>query len=76
MSETVIRRDRPFVLLDDARLTGAAPARLYQAPVEIIEARDIAAVKPALERLRAARHRGLHAAGFLAYEAASAFEPV
>ena len=72
----MIRRDRPFVLLDDARASGAAPARLYGTPVEIIEARDIAAVKPALERLRAARLRGLHAAGFLAYEAASAFEPV
>jgi para-aminobenzoate synthetase/4-amino-4-deoxychorismate lyase len=76
MSGAVIRRDRPFVLLDDARATGAAPARLYRAPVEIVEARDVAGVKPALERLRAARHRGLHAAGFLAYEAASAFEPV
>ena len=72
----MIRRDRPFVLLDDARATGAVPARLYQAPVEIIEARDVASIKPALERLRAARHRALHAAGFLAYEAASAFEPV
>ena len=72
----MIRRDRPFVLLDDARATGAAPARLYRSPVEIVEARDVAAVKPALERLRAARHRGLHAAGFLAYEAATAFEPV
>jgi len=72
----VIRRDRPFVLLDDARATGAAPARLYRSPVEIVEARDVAAVKPALERLRAARHRGLHATGFLAYEAATAFEPI
>jgi para-aminobenzoate synthetase/4-amino-4-deoxychorismate lyase len=72
----VIRPDRPFVLLDDARAAGAAPARLYHAPIEVIEARDIAGVKPALERLRAARHRGLHAAGFLAYEAAAAFEPI
>jgi para-aminobenzoate synthetase/4-amino-4-deoxychorismate lyase len=72
----VIRRDRPFVLLDDARTAGAAPARLYRSPLEIVEAHEVAAVKPALERLRAARHRGLHAAGFLAYEAASAFEPV
>jgi len=71
----VIDRDRPFVLLDDARTSGAAPSRLYQAPVEIVETREVAGVKPALERLRAARHRGLHAAGFLAYEAASAFEP-
>jgi para-aminobenzoate synthetase/4-amino-4-deoxychorismate lyase len=76
MSGIVIRRDRPFVLLDDARTAGAVPARLYRSPVEIVEARDVAAVKPALERLRAARHRGLHAVGFLAYEAASAFEPV
>jgi len=72
----VIRRDRPFVLLDDARAEGAAPARLYQAPVGIVEARAVIEVKPALDRLRAARHRGLHAAGFMAYEAAAAFEPV
>ena len=72
----VIRADQPFVLLDDARVAGAAPARLYRAPVEIVETRDVAEVKSALERLRAARHRGLHAAGFMAYEAAAAFEPV
>ncbi|MEO5938279.1 MAG: aminodeoxychorismate synthase component I [Sphingomonas sp.] len=72
----MIRRDRPFVLLDDARAEGAAPARLYQAPVAIVEARSVVEVKPALDRLRAARHRGLHAAGFMAYEAAAAFEPV
>jgi para-aminobenzoate synthetase/4-amino-4-deoxychorismate lyase len=72
----VIRRDRPFVLLDDARAEGAARARLYEAPVAIVEARALVEVKPALDRLRAARHRGLHAAGFIAYEAAAAFEPV
>jgi para-aminobenzoate synthetase/4-amino-4-deoxychorismate lyase len=71
----VIRRDQPFVLLDDARDAGAAPARLYQAPVEIVEARTLDAVATAIERLRSARLRGLHAAGFLAYEAAAAFEP-
>ena len=71
----MIRRDRPFVLLDDARDTGAAPARLYEAPVDTIEARSVAEVKPALERLRTARLKGLHAAGFMAYEAAAAFEP-
>jgi len=71
----VIRRDRPFVLLDDARAEGAAPARLYQAPVSIVAAHAAIEVKPALDRLRGARHRGLHAAGFVAYEAAGAFEP-
>ena len=72
----MIRRDRPFVLLDDARATGAAAARLYRDPVGTVEARAVVEVKPALDRLRAARHRGLHAAGFMAYEAAAAFEPV
>ena len=71
----VIRRDRPFVLLDDARADGTAPARLYEAPVETVEAHMVADVAPALERLRAARHRGLHAAGYVAYDAAGAFEP-
>jgi para-aminobenzoate synthetase / 4-amino-4-deoxychorismate lyase len=71
----VIRRDQPFVLLDDARSTGAAPARLYREPLEIVEARTLDAVAPAIERLRAAHRRGLHAAGFLSYEAAAAFEP-
>lgn len=64
----------PFVLLDDARPDGA-PARLYQAPVEIIRADTIGEVAPALARLRDARRRGLEAAGFLAYEAGAAFEP-
>ena len=63
----------PFVLLDDARLGGAA--RLYRDPVELVEAYDVAAVAPALERVRAAAARGLHAAGFLSYEAGRAFEP-
>ncbi|HEU0066092.1 MAG TPA: aminodeoxychorismate synthase component I [Sphingomonas sp.] len=63
----------PFVLLDDTRLGGCA--RLYRDPIEIIEARTVAQVLPALERVRAGRARGLHAAGFLAYEAGEAFEP-
>lgn len=64
----------PFVLLDDAR-TGGAPARLYRAPVEVISAHDAAGVLPALGRIRAGLAQGLHAAGFLSYEAGSVFEP-
>jgi para-aminobenzoate synthetase/4-amino-4-deoxychorismate lyase len=63
----------PFVLLDDARPDGA-PARLYAQPVALVTAMRPAEVVPALERLRAARDRGLHAAGFLAYEASAAFD--
>ena len=64
----------PFVLLDDAR-DGGAPARLYRDPVRVIEAREIAAVLPALAEIRAATQSGYHAAGFLSYEAGAAFEP-
>jgi para-aminobenzoate synthetase/4-amino-4-deoxychorismate lyase len=65
----------PFVLLDDAR-EEAAPARLYRRPVRVVEARTIAQVLPALESLRSARDAGLHAAGFLSYDAGAAFEPI
>ena len=64
----------PFILLDDAR-PGGAVARLYREPVDVIVARDIAAVRPALAAVRAGVAAGLHAAGYLAYEAAAAFEP-
>ena len=64
----------PFVLLDDARLGGAA-ARLYADPVEIIRADRPEQVRPALEVLRTARARGLEAAGYIRYEAAAGLEP-
>ena len=64
----------PFVLLDDAR-PGGMPARLYRAPVRAVRADTIEAVAPALAELSAAGAAGLHAAGFLAYEAAAALEP-
>ncbi|MDO7841658.1 aminodeoxychorismate synthase component I [Sphingomonas immobilis] len=62
----------PFVLLDDAR---QGNARLYRDPVRIVSAATRAEVLPALAAIRAAQAEGLHAAGFLAYEAAPAFEP-
>lgn len=61
----------PFVLLDDARDGGAAP-RLYRDPRRIVRADTPAEVRPALEVLRAARAEGLHAAGYLTYEAGEA----
>lgn len=65
---------RPFVLLDDARVTGAADARLYRDPVEIIRVSHLDEVRPALARLRAASAKGYHCAGFLTYEAGLALE--
>ncbi len=64
----------PFVLLDDARADGAG-ARLYVDPVEIVVAERLDQVAPALERLRGAASRGLHAAGYLTYEAGAAVMP-
>ena len=46
--------------------------RLYRDPREWVEAKTLAEVKPALERLRTC---GSEAAGFLAYEAGFALEP-
>jgi para-aminobenzoate synthetase / 4-amino-4-deoxychorismate lyase len=64
--------DTPFVLLDDARAEGAVPARLYRNPVRIVEAQRQDEVVTALESLRGT---GLHAVGFLSYEAGHALEP-
>jgi len=64
----------PFVLLDDARVTDAAPARLYRDPVEIVRADTLAAVQPALDRIADARDDGLHVAGYMAYEAGFALD--
>jgi para-aminobenzoate synthetase/4-amino-4-deoxychorismate lyase len=63
------------VLLDDARAVGAGPARLYRDPVGEIVARHPDEIRPSLDRLRGAGADGLHAAGFLGYEAGHALEP-
>lgn len=65
----------PFILFDDARGHNAAPARLYRDPVEIIVAHSYAEVQTALDRIGDAADRGLHAAGYMAYDAAFALEP-
>jgi aminodeoxychorismate synthase component I len=65
----------PFILLDDARPEGSTGARLYVDPVELVIARAPEEVQPALDCLADAQARGLHAAGYLAYEAGFAFEP-
>jgi para-aminobenzoate synthetase component 1 len=64
----------PFLLLDDARVAGAAAARYYRDPVEIVCARHPKEVQPALDRVADAREEGLHAAGYVAYEAGFALE--
>ncbi len=65
----------PFILLDDARPTGASDARLYREPVEVVVARRPEEVAPALDRLDALRAAGHELAGYMAYEAGLALEP-
>ena len=42
----------PFILLDDARTEGASPARLYRDAVEMVVARRVEEVEPALGEAR------------------------
>ncbi len=65
----------PYVLLDDARVVGASSSRLYANPVDCLTARSTAEVAPLLDELRSANKRGLHVAGFLAYDAGAALLP-
>ncbi|UNK79096.1 aminodeoxychorismate synthase component I [Sphingopyxis granuli] len=65
----------PFVLLDDARVAGAAAARLFRDPVDLLVAHRAEAVPALLDALDDARARGLFAAGYLAYEAGRGLAP-
>ena len=67
------RPDVPFVLLED-RLTPSAVARLFRDPVDIVRCDEPDQVAGAFDRIEAGLARGLHAAGFLAYELGFAFE--
>lgn len=63
----------PFIVIDDSRAGGTSLT--FTNPRAIITARTLDEVGPALKAIDAAtRQDGLHAAGFLAYEAGYAFE--
>jgi para-aminobenzoate synthetase / 4-amino-4-deoxychorismate lyase len=64
----------PYVLLDD-NTGSAAPSALYENPVEIVRADEPDEVPSAIARLEGAARRGLHAAGFFAYELGYVLEP-
>ena len=71
----MLDRSTPFVLLDDARAEGAAMARLYRDPVETIACHDPAKLANCLSALRYVQAHGLHAAGWIAYDAGALGEP-
>ena len=65
--------DRPYVLFEDGRDHGRA--LLFDAPKEIIVARDASEVARAFARMEAASRAGLHLAGYASYELGYALEP-
>lgn len=65
----------PFAALDYPESPGRpAGPLLFAAPRQIVEARRVADVRAALDRVDAAVADGLHAVGFVAYEAGPAFD--
>ncbi len=65
---------RPFVLLDDARESGAADALLFENPRQIFVAHRPEQVEAVLAAAEAARREGGELAGYIAYEAGLALE--
>jgi para-aminobenzoate synthetase / 4-amino-4-deoxychorismate lyase len=64
------------LIFDFPAPSSGRPSRVaYRNPVHIVRADRVGDVRPALVEVEGAVGRGLHAAGFLAYEAAPAFEP-
>ncbi len=64
----------PYVLLDDS-LTPGGRSLLFTAPEEIVTVSDPDEVEAALQTISDGLARGLHAAGFFAYELGYCLEP-
>ena len=65
----------PFVLLESRAATGDTASHAFDGLVEVVAARTPDEVVPALVRIEAAAASGLHAAGFVSYEAAAGLDP-
>jgi para-aminobenzoate synthetase / 4-amino-4-deoxychorismate lyase len=66
--------DLPYVLLDDS-LTPGGRSLLFAAPEEVVTVNDPAEVESALQKVSDGLARGLHAAGYFAYELGYCLEP-
>ena len=64
----------PFILLDDARESGAADALLYENPQQVFIANRPGEVEAVLHAAETARREGGELAGYIAYEAGLALE--
>ncbi len=66
--------DLPYVLLDDS-LTAGGRSLLFTAPQEIVSVSAPGGVEAALQKVSDGLARGLHAAGYFAYELGYCLEP-
>lgn len=62
----------PFILFDEMRDSAASASRLYRSPMAILQAHCAEDIAPLLAQLEEAGRNGLHAAGYLHYEAGEA----
>ncbi|WND02879.1 aminodeoxychorismate synthase component I [Temperatibacter marinus] len=70
-----ILRHPPFVLLDDSQpAQTAGMSSLFHSPDRLIIAQSVADIDAALKEIDSALATGFHVAGYIAYEAAAAFE--
>lgn len=65
---------QPFALFDDARGVAAGPSRLLTGLEDAVLITGPAALEAGLDAVRAGLSRGLHAGGWIAYEAGLLFE--
>ncbi|MGK2922844.1 MAG: aminodeoxychorismate synthase component I [Methyloceanibacter sp.] len=66
--------DLPYVLLDDS-LTAGGRSLLFTAPQEIVCVSEPGGIEAALQKISDGLARGLHAAGYFAYELGYCLEP-
>src|SRR5688572_22910291 len=66
--------DGPWAIIDFSDADGTPRREVFHDPVEVIVAFDESEVIPTIERVDAYAHQGRYAVGFVAYEAAPAFE--
>ena len=71
----MMAKPKPFILLDDARHDGAAPAHLFEDPKKVFAATRAENVAEVLEQAdKARKESGGVLAGYIAYEAGLALE--
>lgn len=70
-----MKHQNPVLSFEFATSEGSIRPLTFQNPVKVYKAHSIEEVLPALELVQAEIQKGFHAAGFITYESAPAFDP-